>query len=182
MTISINVGGVWKEVDTPKINVGGTWKTPDKVSINVSGVWKQVWPEPIPPVLTLNNIASSDTDSSPPYSSQVGIRVLTNGDFEKLQSDSSWAAQASGTEWTDDGGAAADEYEVMLEKTSGDLTLSDGPALDLYHTINATRQWTITSLVEGEFDWVGNLYIREIANPSNIVSCIVSFTILNGTA
>lgn len=179
MTISINVGGVWKEVDTPKINVAGVWKTPDVVSINVGGVWKQVWPEPTPPVLTLNNLSSTDTDTTSPYSSQVGIRVLPDGDVQELSASGSWVSQNSGVEWTDDAGATP--CEVMLEKTSGTVELN-GPALDEYHAITEARQWTFLSVSSGSTLWTGTLTIREIADPSNVATCTVSLDTENGVA
>lgn len=129
-------------------------------------------------VLTLNALSSSDSDGSSPYSSTAGIRVLTNGDIEEIIADT-WTAQNSGTEWIDDAGATASDYEVQLEKTSG-TDPSSGPALASFHTINATLQWTWTSTTAGTTSFNGTLTIREIADTGNSVSASVSIFITNG--
>lgn len=41
MSISVNIGGVNKEVSQPYVDIGGTWKECDTVSNNINGVWKE---------------------------------------------------------------------------------------------------------------------------------------------
>jgi len=41
MSISVNIGGVNKEVSQPYVDIGGTWKECDTVSNNIDGVWKK---------------------------------------------------------------------------------------------------------------------------------------------
>ena len=121
--------------------------------------------------MTLNNLAASDDDFG---SATAGVRVLTNGDVEE-GAGGSWTAQNSGVEWIDDGGATSSDYEVQLVKSSG--TTPSGPSLSTYHTISTTRQWTLTS-VSGSKSFSGTMYIREIANTSNVVSASVNINVL----
>lgn len=41
--MKINIGGVWKDVDSLKINIGGVWKDVISVKQNISGEWKIVY-------------------------------------------------------------------------------------------------------------------------------------------
>lgn len=41
MSISVNIGGVNKEVSQPYVDIGGTWKECATVSNNIDGVWKE---------------------------------------------------------------------------------------------------------------------------------------------
>lgn len=38
----INVGGVWKTVNSYNINVNGVWKSANDIWVNVNGVWKKM--------------------------------------------------------------------------------------------------------------------------------------------
>ncbi len=39
----VNVGDVWKLIDTWQINIGDAWKTVSDVQINISDTWKDAW-------------------------------------------------------------------------------------------------------------------------------------------
>lgn len=41
--MKINIGDVWKDVDSIKINVGDSWKTVTKIQINIGDSWKTVF-------------------------------------------------------------------------------------------------------------------------------------------
>lgn len=41
--MKINIGDVWKDVDSMKINIGDVWKDVVKVQINIGDVWKTVF-------------------------------------------------------------------------------------------------------------------------------------------
>lgn len=121
--------------------------------------------------LTLNDLSSNDSDSNDTvWSSTAGIKVRTNGDVEERLSDT-YTAQNSGTEWIDDAGATSSLYEAYLTKTAGSGTITAGPSLDNWHTIDTDLVWTMTYTTVGTFTWVGTLTIREIANTGNTVSC-----------
>lgn len=122
--------------------------------------------------LTLNSLSSSRSIFGS-GTVTVGVRVLTNGQVQEINFSGSWVAQNPGVEWIDDGGATSSSYEVQLTGTlTGGGTLS-GPALSSFHTINATRQWTVSRDVQGSSTFSGNMTIREIANTSNSVSAVV---------
>lgn len=40
MTVHVNIGGTWKNVDSVYCNIGGVWKTVNAVYSNIGGVWK----------------------------------------------------------------------------------------------------------------------------------------------
>lgn len=44
MAITVNVGGVGRNVPTPQVNIDGVWRTVETVSNNVDGVWKTSYP------------------------------------------------------------------------------------------------------------------------------------------
>ena len=129
--------------------------------------------------LTLNDLSSSGFDfSGPPWDSDAGVRILTNGDVEELVI-GSWTAQNSGVEWIDDGGATSSDYECYLTKTSGTDT-NVGAALDTWHTISTTILFQLSNTIEADQTFVGTMTIREIANTSNSVSATVTLTANNG--
>ncbi len=39
----INIGDVWKLIDTWQINIGDVWKTVSNVQINIGDAWKDAW-------------------------------------------------------------------------------------------------------------------------------------------
>lgn len=133
-------------------------------------------------VLTLNSLDSHDTDSSSPYQSDAGVRLLTDGDVQERLFGGSWSSQNSGTEWIDDAGATASDYEAKVEKTSGSLTasLTGWSALNTYHDIDTTLSCDITKTTIGLGTWNGTITIREKADTGNLVSASVTMTVENG--
>lgn len=124
--------------------------------------------------LALTALSSSGLDFGAPYSATAGVRVLTTGNVEELGF-SGWSAQNPSTEWIDAfGDDVASDYEVQLvQSTSSGSASRVGPALSTYHTISSTRAWTWEKTTVGSFTWTGTMYIREIADTSNIVSATV---------
>lgn len=133
-------------------------------------------------MLTLNTLASHDSDTSSPYSSSVGVRLMVNGQVQEKLSSGSWAAQNFGVEWIDDGGDTASEYEAKIEKSSGALTmvLTGWVALNTYHDIDTTLQAAVTNTNVGLRTWSGTITIREKADTGNLVSASVNMTTENG--
>jgi hypothetical protein len=41
--IKINIGDIFKDVDSLKINIGGVWKDVVSAELNIGGVWKNVF-------------------------------------------------------------------------------------------------------------------------------------------
>jgi hypothetical protein len=66
MSISTNVGGVWKEGTPSKVNVGGVWKTVSAAKVNVGGVWKDVFTSGPP------------AETEPPYITEVRAKPTGN--------------------------------------------------------------------------------------------------------
>lgn len=77
--LNINVGGVWKSIDTASINVAGVWKTPDSISINVAGVWKTVW-QALSVIVAANKFISDI--EFPPTAAYAWVGVNSDGDLK----------------------------------------------------------------------------------------------------
>ena len=175
MPIETKIGSAWKTLDTVEVKIGSAWKSVDTVEVKIGSVWKEVFTRR---ALALTALDSSFYDPTPAYSSTVGIRLLTTGDVEEYLSSSTWTAQNSGTEWINDlTGVSASDYECYL---SGTGTTPSGPALNTWHTISATQQWTITRTTAGTSYFSGTLQIREIADTANTVSAAVTLSATNG--
>jgi len=43
MSISVNINGVWREVEAPFVNVGGAWQAVQEAYVRVNGVWQIVF-------------------------------------------------------------------------------------------------------------------------------------------
>jgi hypothetical protein len=129
-----------------------------------------------PDTLLLNAMSSSDFDFTSPYSSTAGIRLLTTGVAQAIVFDS-WT-QTGIDEWID-GFTSGDStaYECKLDYVSG--TAPTMGNLAAWETISATKTWSWSSTTFGTTNFSGTLYIREIANTSNIVSCSVTITLTN---
>lgn len=41
MSLVVNIGGVYKDMDKGYVNIGGVWKEIDKIFCNIGGVWKE---------------------------------------------------------------------------------------------------------------------------------------------
>ena len=128
--------------------------------------------------LALNALASFDSDFSAPWSSTGKIQVNSNGDVEEWAL-GTWLAQNSGTEWIDDAGATAADYECFLTKVSG-TDPSSGDSLDTWYDCDTSRNWTWLNNIEATQSFAGTLTIREKIHHANAVSASVTITLTNG--
>lgn len=134
-------------------------------------------------VLTLTTLVTSDFDLSPsPWQSTVGLRVATNGEVLE-QTFNTYIPQNAGTEWINDGGATASEYEVRVVKTSGTNNIQPNN-LGSWLALTVTRTFSDNNVtIEGNYSWLGTVEIREIANTSNTTGTIsLTMTVDNGEA
>ena len=145
--------------------------------IHNSGVIAIASRKPIGAALKLSNIFVSDSDPVSPFYSEAGFQ-LTNGGLFRTNTGGVYSNVESGLQWIDDGGATAGEYESYFTKTGGLATLTVG-TLDTWQTLSTTRTWYISSSASGFQSLQGTLTVREIANPSNSVSCSVTLQIEN---
>ena len=119
MPIEINVGGVWKTVDSIEVNVGGVWKTVDNIETNISASWKQAYsgvPEVV--VAATKSILLLRFDAT----CYAGVTVATDGGL-----DSGNASNSTYTfyeQWLD----AGSNSDVWVERTiiSGSLWADAG--------------------------------------------------------
>ena len=132
---------------------------------------------------TLNlgeSTTSNAFDRLSPYNSVVGIRLLTTGNLQKIFA-GQWVNENVGVEWVSDfGGTSSSDYEAKLQTTNGTYPQDGGLTENVYYPISSTRTWSYQLFSEGSYSFLGVLTIREIANPTNIVTGNISMSIENG--
>lgn len=108
-----------------------------------------------------------------PNVAHAGIRVKQNGDAQTKSNltwtdaiDDVWIVELCKTSTIGDG------YECFLSGT-GNLASLTGDVLDTWLPVTQDREWLFDRFTEGIFTFTGTLQIREIANPSDIVSAPV---------
>lgn len=160
MTISINVAGVWKDVDTPKHNVAGVWKTPDKVSINVVGVWKDVWPTG-PSVSATADGCSNFRSSGTVYG---GPRFLNTGAEQEYTNTGGVTSKGN---WLDSG--ASSEVWVEWTRTGGSLANWDVWPGAGRHQLSTTRSYQINRSSAGVESIAGYFRFYDAASGGNLL-------------
>ncbi len=102
------------------------------------------------------------------FDAHAGLRVKRNGDVQ--EKNGSWTIQNIATEWFAQACKTAtigDAYECHL---SGSGATPTGDAIDTWLTIDVDREWLLDRTEFGIVEFIGTMQVREIANPSNIVS------------
>jgi len=176
--LEIKSGGSWRSIVGVEVKSGDVWRNCHTVWVKSGGTWREVFSAR--GTLLLSGVFVSDADPSSPYSSEVGVRVNTDGSYEELVG-ASWSSVATDT-WIDafSGAESSSDYECKLVKTSG-VDPTSGPALDTWHTISTARDWRLLRTTLGSSSFVGVMHVREIANTSNEETSAVSLFVENGT-
>ena len=58
MTKHVNIGGVWKEVNSQSVKVSGSWKNITQEWVKINGVWKKNY-QYLPSTFTLGQTFTS---------------------------------------------------------------------------------------------------------------------------
>lgn len=102
---------------------------------------------------------------------KAGLHVRRAGNLERFSHPSFFPPIGSQDQWLTEFcriATSGDAYEVHY---SGTGNTPDGDALDTWLPLTQDREWSLTSTVIGfKPVFTGTMQIREIANPSNIVS------------
>lgn len=170
MAMTVNVGGAWKDVpDGAEVNVGGVWKAIAGIEVNIAGVWKTVWTA-ASSILNLGTMNIDSYDEYPPASG--GWRFARAGQTYLYYGGSSWTAYPNNYWWSllvDRYSNMGDDYEVKMEKTSGNLTCSR--ADDTYFTINGDIDFEWTNTEEASAGtYYGQCTIRKITDTADFLT------------
>lgn len=125
------------------------------------------------PVLNLNNITVNDS-ASPSY---AGFRINRNGTIEARDNAGYYQVSAT-TDWVDQASRTTtigDSYEFKTVKTSG--TSLTGHTDNMWYTIDGAPNEGYITTNSFPKSYRGTLYVREIADTANQVSCTLSFDV-----
>jgi hypothetical protein len=125
------------------------------------------------------SISSVGLDVSSPYNARAAVKVDFNGSMYRLVSNSFSALSA--TYWISDKGATMSDYECKMEGT-GNTPNDYGLSLSTWYTISTDRTWGLIRTAIGVETFSGTLYIREIADTGNQVTCSISLEVEAGFA
>jgi hypothetical protein len=120
------------------------------------------------------SISSVGLDVSSPYNARAAVKVDFNGSMYRLVSNS-FSALIS------DKGATMSDYECKMEGT-GNTPNDYGLSLSTWYTISTDRTWGLIRTAIGVETFSGTLYIREIADTGNQVTCSISLEVEAGFA
>lgn len=124
------------------------------------------------------SIASSGFDLSSPYDARAAVKVDTDGYMYRLVSGS--FSQVSGAQyWIDNKSATKSDYECKMEGT-GTTPNDYGLNLSTWYTLSSDRTWGLIRTTSGQEQFNGTLYIREIADTSNQVTCSITIDVEAG--
>jgi hypothetical protein len=133
------------------------------------------------PELALPGLISSiGIDVSTPYDARAAVKVDYDGYMYRLVSGS--FSQVSGSQyWIDDKAADPSDYECKMEGT-GNTPNDYGLSLSTWYTISTDRTWGLIRTAAGSEAFTGTLYIREIADTGNQVTCSITIEVEAGFA
>lgn len=124
------------------------------------------------------SISSSGFDLSSPYDARAAVKVDTDGYMYRLVSGS--FSQVSGAQyWIDNKSATKSDYECKMEGT-GTTPNDYGLNLSTWYTLSSDRTWGLIRTTSGQEQFNGTLYIREIADTGNQVTCSISIDVEAG--
>jgi hypothetical protein len=146
--------------------------------VRVGGAWQQFFGGD---TLALpSSISSTGLDVSSPYDARAAVKVDTDGYMYRLVSRS--FSQVSGTQyWIDNKSATKSDYECKMTGT-GNTPSDYGLSLNTWYTLSSDRTWGLIRTSAGSEQFNGTLYIREIADTSNQVTCSISLDVEAGFA
>ncbi len=132
MTLHVNIGGTWKEVDAPEVKIGAAWKAVDTIQVNIGGFWKDVFtaasgPEVSAVSTNVDRLRSGNTCFA-------GVRYFNDGN-EKSSTNSGSFTQSRGA-WLDSG--LPEEVWVSRVINSGTLNWVDAGAARAQLSVNRT--------------------------------------------
>jgi hypothetical protein len=178
MTFHVRSGGSWRTIDDPQVRVSGTWQEIDEGWVKVSGTWQQFYTREALALPGL--ISSTGLDVSTPYDARAAVKVDTDGYMYRLVSGS--FSQVSGSDyWINDKAATKSNYECKMTGT-GTTPNDYGLSLNTWYTLSSDRTWGLIRTSSGSESFSGTLYIREIADTGNQVTCSITLEVEAGFA
>jgi len=121
MAMTVNVGGVWKDVPTTEINVGGVWKTVDQISVNVGGVWKDCLATG--PTVSPNSAGVTNDNGGVGTACYAGIVFNGGSPYREEACTYAGVYNVDRTAWLDSGSAS--DVWVQRVISSGTLNSND---------------------------------------------------------
>lgn len=123
------------------------------------------------------NFEDLDVTNSGSPAAYAGFRINRDGTTDE-RDDAGYYQVNHSTDWIESAGQAADvgdDYEMKVVKISG--TSLTGIADDTWLALSSAREGYITSAVTHK-EYSGTLYVREVADTSNVVSGAVTLSVL----
>lgn len=165
-------GGTYRKAKQVHYKASGTWRTAKQVWYRSGGTWRLVFAGNtiISPSPLTNQTDNHNTLSPANASAQIVLSIKRDGTFlyDKLR-----GSDVSG-DWVDGKhSTVGDAFEARATVTSGALT-SNG--MSSYSALSSDRSITVTAVNNADSNSTVTVTatvtidIREIANPSNIVS------------
>jgi hypothetical protein len=165
----IKHAGAWRTINGVEVKHSGAWRDVKTIEVKHSGAWRTVYQSET--IALPTSISSTGIDTSSPYSALSGVKVDTDGYLYKIVG-GAWSQQ-SATYWISDKAATKSNYECKMTGT-GSTPNYYGLALNTWYTLSSDRSWGLHKTSVGLLTFSGTLYIREIADTSNQVTCSVS--------
>jgi hypothetical protein len=170
--------GAWRTIDGVEVKHSGAWRDVKTIEVRHSGAWRTVYQ--LEAIALPTSISSTGLDVTSPYSALAGVKVDTDGYMYRIVSNA-WS-QVSGTDyWINDKAATKSNYECKLTGT-GSTPNHYGLSLNTWYTLSSDRSWGLHQTTVGVKTFDGTLYIREIADTSNQVTCSISLDVEAGFA
>ena len=179
MSMHVRVGGTWRTVTGLHVRVGGVWRSCSEGHVRVGGVWQQFFGGGDTLALP-TSIGSTGFDPSSPFDARAGVKVDTDGYMYRLINNGTWSQVSGSQYWIDNKSATMSDYECKMEGTGSTPNLY-GLSLSTWYTLSIDRAWGIQRTIAGTSSFAGTLYIREIADTGNQVTCTISLTADAGT-
>jgi hypothetical protein len=165
MTLHINDGGTWRDIQSVYVNDLGTWRTIQEVYVNDAGTWRSVYSAE---TATLSDRTASavstgtatavyliDTDKD--INATVGTNTIVDVD-----------------DWLGSAGSVSN-YEVRVDITSG--TLGSGTT-GAWQSCSTIRTWTVSrpsALGSGTTSAVGTIQIRRASDATVVASATITW-------
>src|SRR5688572_30208517 len=130
MTLHINDGGTWRQIEAVSVNDAGTWRSIDEIYVNDSGTWRSVF---VSDLISISDV-TAESEEVNPAAATAAYRLTSAGNIEHTTGDNTVVDMG---DWITPQTNMAN-YECRADIVSG--TLSTGTT-GAWQSLASTRTW-----------------------------------------
>jgi hypothetical protein len=165
MTLHVNDGGTWRQIEAVSVNDAGTWRTIQEIYVNDAGTWRSVF---VSDVIAISDTTAESEEISPAAATAT-FRLTSAGNIEHTTGDNTIVDMG---DWITPQTNMAN-YECRADIVSGSLSTGTTGA---WQSLASTRTWTLQQVTNGTSTASFTLQIRRASDAVVMDSATITLT------